>query len=190
MSQNNEKIRVLLDLDGVIRDFVSGLITVYRRVYPDHAVNFVGSRNLEDFFPIGMDIYRFIDDHLDDILIGAPEYEGAIAAIHKWNKYFEPVIVTAQPRGWKYPTFIWLGQHKVPTNEIHVRFDKHNVAGVAILEDFVDNLEAFRATGRLAVCIDRPWNQSWDGPRVRTVDEFFEYVWNVVNAKTENIKEV
>jgi len=180
MRNDRDKIRVLLDLDGVIRNFVEGLIQVYRREYPEHTIDFVGSRNLEDFFPIGMDIYPFIDAHRDEILIHAPEYDGAIEAMHKWNDRFESVIVTAQPRDWKYPTFIWLGQHRVPTNEVHICFQ----------EDFVDNLEAFRATGRLAVCIDRPWNQSWNGPRVKTVDEFYDLVWKTISQKTENIKEV
>ncbi len=190
MSNKTQKIRVLLDLDGVIRNFVDGLIQIYRQVYPDHEIDFIGSRNLEDFFPIGMEIYSFIDEHREEILVGAPEYAGAIEAMHRWSDQFEPVIVTAQPRDWKYYTFIWLGEHRVPTNEIHICFQKHRIDGVAILEDFVDNLEAFRATGRLAVCIDRPWNQSWDGPRVHSVDAFFELVWQTMNQKTANIKEV
>ena len=70
----------------------------------------------------------------------------------------------------------WLGKNNVPTNEIHITYDKHLLAGFVLLDDFIDNLEAFRDTDRLAVCMDRPWNQAWDGPRVKSLAEFFEYL--------------
>ena len=64
----------------------------------------------------------------------------------------------------------------MPTNEIHITKTKERIDGIALLDDFEENLEAFAATGRLAVCMNQPWNQSWIGPRVDSVGEFFEMV--------------
>jgi len=181
MQQENEKIRVLLDLDGVIRDFVTGVKNAYQKEYPDHRIKEITSRKLDTFFPIGERIYEFIDrEHLEEILIHAPAYSGAIEAMYKWENDFQSVLVTAQPRDWRYPTYIWIGKHRVPVNEVIITFKKYQVPGIALLDDFTENLEAFRRTDRLAVCMDQPWNRNWDGPRVKTVDEFYQLVLDYI----------
>lgn len=182
--QNGEKIRVLIDLDGVIRNYVEGVIRVYRREYPKHRLQPVTSRNLEEFFPIGKKIYRFIGKQFyREVLEQAPAYPGTIECMSARQRDFEMVIVSAQPEHWRYSTFIWIGKHQVPVNEILIRLEKHKVAGVALLDDFVENLEAFSATERLAVCMDQPWNKDWKGPRVKTLDEFFDLVLEHTNYR-------
>lgn len=171
------KIRVLVDLDGVVRDFVTGLKRVYQNHFPGHAVQEITSRNLEAFFPIGEKIYPFMDEtHAEEILTTAPPYPGALEALARWEKHFHIVVVTAQPPQGRAPTFLWLGKHRVATAEVHVRADKETVSGFALLDDFDDNLERFARTGRLAVCLDRPWNRNWKGPRVHSVEAFFRLV--------------
>ncbi|RMI06998.1 MAG: hypothetical protein D6681_08050 [Calditrichaeota bacterium] len=172
-----EKPRVLIDVDGVLRDFVNSLIRVYRREYPGHEVRPITSRKLHEFFPAGETIYEFWSRrHVKEILEQAPAYPDAVEALHRWKDRFEIVIVTAQDDYGRGPTLVWLGQHDVPTGEIHITGEKHRIPGLALLDDFPANLEAFEKTGRLAVCLDQPWNQEWPGPRVKTVDEFFRYV--------------
>ncbi len=179
------KIRVLVDLDGVVRDFVTGLKTVYQRHFPGHTVQTITSRNLEAFFPIGEKIYRFMDEtHADEILTSAPPYPGALEALTRWEQRFHIVVVTAQPPRGRAPTYLWLGKHRVPTSEVHVRADKEAVPGFALLDDFDDNLERFARTGRLAVCLDQPWNQNWKGPRVHSVDAFFRLVLERFDTET------
>lgn len=179
MDNEIRKTRVLLDLDGVIRNFVKGVEDVYKREYPDHVIKEVVSRELHNYFPIGEGINEFIKDKFsDEILLNAPAYPGAIGAIAKWEDQFEIVIVTAQPPEWRYSTYSWIGKHHLPVNEVKIIFDKHTVDGFALLDDFQDNLELFAQTGRLAVCMDQPWNRDWKGPRVKTVDEFFQLVQN------------
>ena len=166
--------RVIIDIDGVLRDFIGSLIRIYQREYPGHKVKPVESRKLEDFFPIAEKIYPFMDGKFsDEILIEAPAFPGAIEALEKWQNEFEIVIATTQPLHGRAPTLIWLGKHQIPSNEIHITSEKQQLPGIAILDDFSENLEKFAATGRLAVCMDRPWNREWNGPRVETVDDFF-----------------
>ena len=179
----DKKPRLLIDLDGVIRDFIKQLENVYIREYPDHSVKRVISRELHKFFPIGNDIYQFLEDQFgDEIVLNAPPYPGAIEALRKWEKDFELVIVTAQPDNWRYATFAWIGNHRIPTNEVKIIFEKHTVDGFALLDDFTDNLELFAKTNRLAVCLDQPWNQNWQGPRVKTVEDFFQLVEKEINT--------
>lgn len=173
----NRKPRVLVDLDGVIRDFVKGVEQVYTREYPDHTLKKVVSRELHKYFPIGEAINDFIEkEFAEEILLKSPPYPGAIEALRKWENVFEIVIVTAQPPEFRYPTYAWIGNHALPVNEVKITYDKHTVEGYALLDDFPDNLEAFAQTGRLAVCVDQPWNQEWEGERVRSVEEFFRLV--------------
>lgn len=174
----NEKPRVLIDLDGVIRNFVKGVEDVYSREYPDHAPQKVVSRQLHKYFPIGEAIQDFIENKFaQEILLNAPPYPGSIEALRKWEDKFAIVIVTAQPPDFRYPTFSWIGNHAIPTDEVKIIYEKHTVDGIALLDDFPENLELFAKTNRLAVCLDQPWNQhDWNGERVKTVEEFFQLV--------------
>lgn len=186
MNRKSKKPRVLIDVDGVLRDFIGGLKEVYLREFPGHEIKPVISRNLEEFFPLGKEIYEFMDKHHAwEILANAPPYPGAIEALQRWEDVFEIVIVTAQPPQGRHPTLLWLAKHRVPTNEIHITFDKELIPGVALLDDFVDNLESFASTDRLAVCLDQPWNKEWNGPRVKSVDEFFNLVSDFLNPSKQ-----
>jgi 5'(3')-deoxyribonucleotidase len=177
MRLKGKRNRVIIDVDGVLRDFIGSLIRVYLREYPGHKVKPVNSRKLEDFFPIKEKIYPFMDETFAwEILAEAYPYSETIEALEGWEKEFKIIIATTQPPFGRSPTFYWLGKHRVPCDEIHVTSEKHLLSGVALLDDFVDNLEKFAATGRLAVCMDRPWNRHWKGPRVKTVDDFFAIV--------------
>ena len=185
-----KKTRVLIDLDGVVRDFVGSLIRVYKRVYPDHDVLPVSSRRLEKFFPAGEEIYQFMaPGYIEEIVEKADAYPGAVEALQRWESEFDIVIVTAQPEFSRAGTYIWIGRNKIPTNEVHISYYKSEIEGFALLDDFVDNLEEFAATGRLAVCLDQPWNQKWKGPRVKSVQEFFELVQDVLYHQKKNNSE-
>lgn len=173
----NNKPRVLVDLDGVVRDFIGSLIDVYTDVYPDHSILPVTSRRLEDFFPIGEKIYQFMKTgYIERIMENAAAYPGALEALQLWQNEFEIVIVTAQPDDIRASTYIWIGKNKLASNEVHISYFKSQIEGFALLDDFIDNLDDFAQTGRLAICLDQPWNQEWKGPRVKSVEEFFQYL--------------
>ncbi len=186
MRRERSKPRVIIDVDGVLRDFVASLKEIYRREFPEHEIKPVTSHNLEEFFPIGKEIYEFMDNlHAWEILENAPAYPGAVEALQRWENDFEIVIATAQPPEGRAPTLAWLAKHRVPTNEIHITFDKQKIDGVALLDDFIDNLEKFEATGRLAVCLEQPWNQKWTGLRVSSVDEFFSLISDYLRREAD-----
>jgi 5'(3')-deoxyribonucleotidase len=186
------KIRVLIDLDGVVRDFVGSLIRVYNRVHPDHQVKPVNSRKLEDFFPIGPAIYNFMEPGFaEEIIENAHPLPGAVEALKRWKNEYEIVIVTSQPDNIRALTYNWIGKYDLPTNEVHITYQKSTIAGLVLLDDFTDNLQEFADNGRLAVCMDQPWNKDWPGLRVKTVDEFFYLLqkYQFSQEKNENIKQ-
>lgn len=186
--ERSKKTRVLIDLDGVVRDFVGSLIRVYNRVHPEHQVQLVNSRQLEDFFPIGPAIYRFMEPgFVEEIIQDARPYPGALEALKGWKNEYEIVVVTSQPDVIKASTYIWIGKHDLPTNEVHITYQKSEVAGLALLDDFTDNLQEFADSGRLAVCLDQPWNQQWQGLRVKTVDEFFQLIQQYQFSQEKNV---
>lgn len=184
-----DKVRVLIDLDGVLRDFVGSLIRVYQRMYPHHHISPVNSRKLEDFFPIRENIYQFMQPGtVEEIMEEADPYPGSLEALHRWKSEFEIVIVTAQPEEIRPSTYLWIGKHGIPVNEVHISYYKSEVEGFTLLDDFADNLNEFENTGRLAVCLDRPWNKDWKGPRVKSVEEFFRLVQHQLHKdKKEDI---
>jgi 5'(3')-deoxyribonucleotidase len=189
---SENKLRVLIDLDGVIRDFVGSLIRVYNRVHPEHKVQAVNSRRLEDFFPIGPGIYSFMEpEFAKEIIENALPLPGALEALKRWKNEYEIVIVTSQPETIRAFTFTWIGKHDLPTNEVHITYRKTAIAGAVLLDDFADNLKEFADSGRLAVCLDQPWNQDWAGLRVKTVDEFFQLIqkYQFSQEIPENIKQ-
>jgi 5'(3')-deoxyribonucleotidase len=174
--------RVLIDLDGVIRDFVGSLVKVYKNKYPKHDIKPITSRRLEDFFPIGEGIYHFIENgNIQEIMEDAEAYPGTIEILHKWKTKFEIVVATAQPEFSRNSTILWIGKNNIPTNEIHISYNKSSLNGMALLDDFSDNLADFAATGRIAVCLDQAWNLDWKGPRVKTVNEFFIYLQSKID---------
>ncbi len=181
-----KKPRVLIDLDGVVRDFIGSLVRAYKRQYPNHEILPINSRRLEDFFPIGPDIYKFTEPGaIEKIIEDAPAYPGALEALSEWNEEFDIVIVSAQPEMSKSSTFVWVGKSGIPTNEVHITYDKSAIDGIALLDDYVDNLQEFEQTNRLAVCLDQPWNQEWNGPRVKSVSEFFQFIYSIIHENKE-----
>ncbi|MEJ2636914.1 MAG: hypothetical protein P8184_16700 [Calditrichia bacterium] len=181
------KPRVLIDLDGVVRDFVGSLIRVYRRVYPDHKISEINSRRLEAFFPLGEEIYKFMEKgYIEEIVAEADPYPDAVEALRRWRHEFEIVIVSSQPEISRAATYLWIGKHNLPTSEVHITFYKSEVSGLVLLDDFTNNLEEFAKTGRPAVCLDQAWNQSWKGPRVKTVGEFFEFMQDYLYKNQRN----
>ena len=169
--------KVLIDIDGVLRNYMGYVYRLYRREYPDHEIKPVQSWSMAEYFPIGEDIYDFIFNiHAEEITANAEPFEGAIESIRKHINEFDIAIVSAQNEKGIFGTLEWLAKHKVPVREYHFCFEKEKIPGDALLDDAPHNLEAFAATNRLAVARKQPWNQVWQGPKVDSVEDFFEYV--------------
>lgn len=169
--------RLLIDLDGVLKDFIGGLNKVYLKYYPDHKIKPVTSRDLDKFYPIGYDIYNFVFEHHQEITENANIYPGVQESFRQYKDVYDLIIVTSQEEWGVEDTYYWIEKHNLPVKDIVISFEKHKVEGFALLDDYEINVEMFLENGRLGVCLERPWNSSWQkGPKVKNVENFFKLV--------------
>lgn len=170
------KKRALLDLDGVIRDYTGAVTKVYLQYYPDHTVKKILSRNLEEYFPVRENIYSFIFDHFPEITEEMQLYPGIQEVLQKEREQFEIVIVTSQEEWGVEATLSWIERKGLPVDDVIFTFNKESVSGYALLDDWEWNVEMFLQTGRRAYLLEQPWNQSWHGPKVKSVQQFFDRI--------------
>jgi 5'-nucleotidase len=92
----------------------------------------------------------------------------------------EVKIVTSIPKcaGLAYEGKLqWLREYMpfFPLKKFYAVSEKYEVKGDLLLDDGLHNLTPFQSVG-VAVAFDRPWNQSWTGPRVKSWPEFVKFV--------------
>ncbi len=94
----------------------------------------------------------------------------------------EVKIVTSIPKcaGLAYEGKLqWLREYMpfFPLKKFYAVSEKYEVKGDILLDDGLHNLGPFEQLGGgEAVAFDRPWNQSWTGPRVKGWPEFVRYI--------------
>jgi phosphoglycolate phosphatase-like HAD superfamily hydrolase len=177
-----------IDLDGVLRDFVSGLTSAYRAHYPGHEVEPVTDWDLHQFFPIGRDIYEFLwgDPEVTRMILeGAPPYDGAVEFVATLSgmEGVEIAIVTHQPSPCaRMSAWEWLRHHGVLQHVDSViilsgALTKGDIDGLdVLLDDYEKNLEMLGAE-TIPVCMARPWNEgNWSGLTVHSYGEFLRWV--------------
>lgn len=177
--------KVLVDIDGVLRDYMGYVYYLYQKKYPEHNFSKVKTWSMAEYFPIGEDIYTFVFDlHAEEITANAKPIPGAIEALKENMEKFDIALVSAQNEKGMIGTLQWLAKHRVPIREYHFCFDKEKVEGDALLDDGPHNLEAFSETGRLAIARKQPWNDGWKGPKVDSVSDFFQYILKINEAES------
>ncbi|GAB4181503.1 MAG: hypothetical protein Kow00108_18190 [Calditrichia bacterium] len=177
--------RVLVDLDGVIRDFIGGVSIIYKKYYPEHTIKPVISRDLHLFFEIGFDIYDFIFEHYDQITNKIVPYPGAIESLNVHSEKYDIVIATSQESWGVNVTYQWIEKYKLPVRDIIISDTKEELEGIALLDDWELNIEKFNATGRMGVCYEQPWNSKWNnGHKVKTIDNFFELIEKQIKQRS------
>jgi len=171
--------RVGLDLDGVIRDFIGKLNKCYDRDFPGESRSeVVRTWGLEDSYSIGKAIYQYaFHDNAKEIYSEAEPYPLSIHFANWLNDNYELHIITSQPNRFCFKgTSLWLLKHLPNIRNIHFTSLKYTVNVDLLIDDYHKNLEEFREHGGISVCIDRPWNQQWDGDRGATYEDIKDIV--------------
>ena len=154
-------------MDGVICDFNAGWMRLHQAefgsdLHPEMVVAWDNLHELGGFADMrafwhwarGSAERPSIFRHLEP-------YPGALETLHELRQArHDIVIVTAKPR-WAIPdTLRWLGDHEVPTSEVHVRYRKDTVDCDVYLDDsplVLPELVRHRPD-RLVCRMVRPWN--------------------------------
>src|SRR3989338_6545109 len=84
------KMKIGIDIDDVIRDFVGKLKEIYFREYPSHKLIKEDVWNMSLWFPIEKEIYKFaFETYAKEIYIQARTYENALEFLIKLRKNHE-----------------------------------------------------------------------------------------------------
>lgn len=169
MTETRERLRLGIDLDGVVADFNVGWMERYNRefganLHHSQVVMWDGLHSLTHF--------GTMDDFWDWAQLGGasifrelPVIDGALEVIQELGRDHRIVIVSSK-FDWAIPdTLAWLSEHRITAREIHFVWDKTTVPCDVYLEDAPANLEALvRAHPNSLVCrMVRSWNRPVGG---------------------------
>ena len=171
-------MRLAIDIDGVLRDFCGALIAQYKIDFPGHRVGFINQWELEHFFPIGKEIYEYaFNTRAQEIFEDADEFVGAMAFLkHLKEAGHHVALISSQPNTKIIHTVNWITAHGAVYDSLVFTWEKGLFNYDILLDDAEKNLKNARDNGRRAVCFDQPYNENWDGERVKTYQEFLEIV--------------
>ncbi len=161
------KPHLLLDIDGVQRNLVSTILTIYEREYdPDSTVTFndIKDFNLNLFLPkLPGDVRDIMfRKHAEEVFASAKPFEEEMTdVVAQLREHYFVHMTTHQFPGNEEYTFRWLRSGDIYYDAISFVADKTTIKGALLVDDGPHNLDALLDDGREVVCIERPWNEAW-----------------------------
>ncbi len=165
------RLRLGIDLDGVVADFNAGWIERYNQQFgadllPEHVDVWDAPTTLTHFTNMG-EFWRWARTAGggSSIFRILQPYHGAVEALTRLARDHHVVIVTTKPHFAVHDTFEWIAEHRIPTREVHVVDDKTTVSCDVYLDDADHNVRALvRARPESLVCrYVRPWGTQQRG---------------------------
>lgn len=166
---------LLIDMDSVIVDLMTEWHNRYNRDYGDDlSVDRLQCWETEKYVKpeCGIKIYDYLDEpglfrHLKPL-------PHALEVLERLSRDYDILIVTSSRTGAYTEKELWVEEHLPFIGRHNLIFShrKDMICGDVLFDDAPHNLEAFRATGRLAVAMDYPYNRTVDVPRVTSWPEF------------------
>jgi FMN phosphatase YigB (HAD superfamily) len=180
-------MKIVIDIDEVLRQFINRLIIVYKHYYPDHEIKEITEWKLAPFFPIGDRITDFYAKNFTlNIYLYADPFEGTkkfIDILKEMNH--DIILVSSQPslEAEKF-TIDWLEKNNIYYDVIsfmNKKRSKHKwlIEGDIYLDDSPENIIELRKQGKRAVYFTRKWNENYPGERVSSFQEFIDLVKNM-----------
>jgi 5'(3')-deoxyribonucleotidase len=165
------KIRIGIDVDGVLRDFDTKVMEVIKEVYPDKITS--EETHGWDFPNVDVDIKELAklwqETHCEEIFREAPlmpNVKEEFKILKDWGRTQRPgyqyAVVTAQMPYNANHTLYWLGKHYFNFLEVYVSNHKYKVDIDYLVDDSPKNYEKWVAAGRdekAYILFDRPYNQ-------------------------------
>ncbi len=180
-------MRVLVDVDGVIRDMHSYMDKVYDREFPEETRSPITEWHFYKSYSIGKRVYDFaFKDFAKEIFGDAPAYPGAAKFVKELsNRGHRITICTSQNRYTSFVTMLWLNEHRIYYDDFYLTCYTKNetpekmIKGDILIDDGLHNLENFDGT---QICFAQGWNTEFKG-KYRTNN--YEEILNII----ESIKE-
>lgn len=174
--------KIGIDVDGVLRDVMQSINTVFETHYPEHIVGKIAYNY--DFPHIKMPLKEkfnvIFNDYPEEIFLNSQPYPGAVeqfAFLKKWAKKngFKLVCATNQEPHLIGLTYMWLAKHDFLFEELHIARKKEIIGLDYLIDDAPHNFEAWLKAGHPGenfFLMDRSWNQEVEASiRIKEIKE-------------------
>jgi len=176
-------MRILVDVDDVLRRTQDSINHVYSRVHKGKWYKIKDKWELPDFYEIGEAIDKFaFDTYAAEIFSTARVYDGAREFLQDLTRLGHTVVLcTVQNKCTLGPTVEWLQIHNLPFNELYItgldpKKNGKKMAGDIMIDDGLHNLEKFDG---LKICFEQPWNKGFtDGFRTNSYTVILQLIAN------------
>jgi 5'(3')-deoxyribonucleotidase len=194
LTDSPERLRLGIDLDGVVADFNGGWIARYNRdfgarLHPDQVVGWDALHALTEFHSM-IEFWDWARADGRSVFRDLPPLPGAIEALHELAREHRIAIITARFDWAIADTLAWLAEHRVLAREVHFLAAKQQVACDIYLDDAPYQLEALRrARPQATICrrvaaYNRPVAGGTD---VQSWPEFRDVVASVAAGRPQGV---
>ena len=166
-------MRIGIDCDGVLRDFIPALIDSVKETHPQHAdkITTPNAWEWESWLPFWTEDetekYVFEDNFLDFFGVECPPIQSSVEdwkTLKRWaeDDGHELVLVSAQRPHCEEPTTEWLKEYGFDFDEIHYTKEKWSIDVDILVDDSPEKLIDFDEKSinkGKAICFKQPWNQ-------------------------------
>lgn len=176
---------IILDTDGVIRNFSGRLQEVYKSYHPDYEIVPITDYKLEYFYPKN-EIYEFIyEKHIKEIFEDALPFEGALEFVKELKKNYHVILCSSQPnREAIAATIMWYNKHKVPFNDILFTETKWQYPATFLIDDSPTQIEnAIKEKSKIDLVIPfiQPHNIKYLRTIVNQTNRYY-IMWEMENS--------
>tara|TARA_Y100000590_G_scaffold455334_1_gene603782 strand:- start:1597 stop:2160 length:564 start_codon:yes stop_codon:yes gene_type:complete len=165
-------MRIGIDCDGVLRDFIGHLIDHIKENHPEHSDKILTptSWDWEDWLPFWTEEetekYVFRDNYIDLFGVDCPPIQSSVDDWKKLKRWAEDeghelVLVSAQREQTKEITDLWLEKYGFDFKEKHYTHKKHLVDVDVLIDDSPSKLGRFKKqsiNNGSPICYKQPWN--------------------------------
>ena len=166
-------MRIGIDCDGVLRDFIPDLISSINETHPEHVdkIKPVEAWEWESWLPFWTEEetekYVFEDNYLDFFGVEASPIKSSVEdwpKLVQWAKEndHQLILVSAQREHCIEPTEDWLQRWGfVGFDEIHFTKQKWSIDVDVLIDDSPEKLDDFNkqsVTGGKSICMKQTWN--------------------------------
>lgn len=180
------QLNIGVDIDDTVCDVVTGACEVAKAYCHGHLLPRFDRSAVDSYEHVfvghdgEMSIYDAIVESLKDrrFALSRPPYEGAREVIGRLKEVGHNVImVTARRPQLAEVTVEWVRAKLGPLPILHLPAGEKNYNFDVLIDDAPCNIEAFAATGRMAILFDQPWNQGVAAPNIGRVRSW----WDIEN---------
>jgi len=173
------KKNIGIDVDGVLRDFLTPCIKIYNNNYDDGKVTVpeqVSDWNLQDELPQFSE--SFIHDHAKDLFYNSLPYFGAKEFMEELNNKHNVYVVTHQYPTLEKLTLQWLEEFGFKYKGFFSTPNKSLFSGEVLLDDSSLHVNKFPGKG---VIFNQPWNaKEYCRYRVSSYNDFLRKVDKII----------